>query len=136
MTTSSNITLLQQVESGVSTAAKAVASFVQTVETDGAAVVSWVEKEVPTSTAAFTQIAADAKAGAQLLATAIQNDSSGAISALSSDIETALANYTQVAKGSAASVLESDTISVAAQLANAAVSVGLTKVLALAATAA
>lgn len=135
-----NTTILQQVETAVSGAEQAVASFIATVEKDGAAVVAWIEKEIPAVQPAFAALAADAKAGAQILATAIQADASGAISALAADIETALANFANASKmptqaGQALSVVETDAITLAEQLANAAVSVGLTKVLALVAPA-
>lgn len=117
-----------------------VTAFITAVEQDGAKVVAWIEKEVPGATSEINALAADASSAANTLATLAAQDASGGISALAAAIETALANYASVSKlpsqaGAAITTIETEAISLAQQVANAAVSVGLTKIIALVAPA-
>lgn len=133
-------TALQNIETAFQTAQADVATFIADVKQDGAAVVAWIEKEVPSATSAINQLSSDAQTAASTLATLAAQDASGGISALAGAIETALANYASVSKlpsqaGSAITTVETDAIALAQQVANAAVSVGLTKIVALVAPA-
>lgn len=124
-------TSLKSVETAVE---QAVQGFIAEVKAEAEKVIGWVDVNIPGAQADIASLAVAAQAGAATLADLAAKDATGAISALAADIETALANYAQVSRlptatTQALGAVEAAAITTAEQIGQAAISVGLTRVL-------